>query len=61
MSDISLESTVDPDTISRKAVIDGFNNLDIMLRPSDIYKIFCMIEGIPPKGEKDATIRNERG
>lgn len=46
------ETVVDPDTISRKAVIDGFNNLDIMLRPSDIYKIFCMIEGIPPKEVK---------
>ena len=45
-------NTIDPDTISRKAVIDGFNNLDIMLRPSDIYKIFCMIEGIPPKEVK---------
>jgi hypothetical protein len=50
-----LKSDVDPDTISRKAVIDGFNNLDIMLRPSDIYKIFCMIEGIPPKEDSDAT------
>lgn len=46
------QDTIDPDTISRKAVIDGFNNLDIMLRPSDIYKIFCMIDSIPPKGEK---------
>lgn len=49
---VKSPDTIDPDTISRKAVIDGFNNLDIMLRPSDIYKIFCMIEGIPPKEAK---------
>lgn len=47
--------TIDPDTISRKAVIDGFNNLDIMLRPSDIYKIFRMIESIPPKEDFNAA------
>lgn len=49
---VESPDTIDPDTISRKAVIDGFNNLDIMLRPSDIYKIFCMIDSIPPKGAK---------
>lgn len=48
----TVDPKPDPDTISRKAVVDGFNNLDIMLRPSDIYKIFCMIEGIPPKEAK---------
>lgn len=55
MSDIPLESTVDPDTISRKAVIEAFYNLDIELRPSAIYKILCMFDSIPPKGEKDAA------
>jgi len=52
LSSLKEKKTVDHDTISRKAVRDGFNNLDIMLRPSDIYKIFRMIEGIPPKGVK---------
>lgn len=52
LSSLKEKKTVDPDTISKKAVIDGFNNLDIMLRPSDIYKIFCMIDGIPPKEDK---------
>lgn len=47
--------TTDPDTISRKAVVDGFWNLDIELRPSAIDKILRMIDSIPPKGEKDAT------
>lgn len=55
LSSLKEKKTVDHDTISRKAVIDGFNNLDIMLRPSDIYKIFCMIDGIPPKEDSDAA------
>lgn len=55
----SLKETVDPepdpDTISRKAVIDGFWNLDIELRPSAIDKILRMIDSIPPKEDSDAA------
>ena len=47
-----LKSDVDHDTISRKAVVDGFWNLDIELRPSAIDKILRMIECIPPKEAK---------
>lgn len=46
------QDIVDPDTISRKDVIDAFYKLDIELRPSVIYEILCMINGIPPKGAK---------
>lgn len=47
----SLKETVDidPDTISRKAVIEAFYDLDIMLKPSVIYEIVHMLQTVPPK------------
>ena len=47
-----LKSNVDPDTISRKAVIDAFYKLDIMLKPSVIYEIVHMLQTVPPKEVK---------
>lgn len=52
LSSLKEKKTIDPDTISKKDVIDAFYKLDIELRPSAIYEILCMIEGIPPKGVK---------
>ena len=47
-----MKSNVDPDTISRKTVIEAFYKLDIMLKPSVIYEIVHMLLTVPPKGVK---------
>jgi len=52
LSSLKEKKTVDPDTISRKDVIDAFYKLDIELRPSAIYEIDYMLKTIPPKEDK---------